>query len=131
MNWHGSTHLSKSYSSCPAFHLHYTACLGPKGRRIDVITVCFEDPARIPDVASREIWSPRGSSDGFLKGCGQIGLTMLVQRLVNFVTGLFSFIQGMAFGLIGHEPNHWAVGSNPSVPDFKTGLINENRLYLD
>jgi hypothetical protein len=81
---------------------------------IDVIMVSFENPARIPDVASREIWSPRWSSDGFSKGPDQIGFTMFVQRLANFMTGLFPFIHGVAFSLFGGR-NQMAVGSNPPV----------------
>jgi len=81
---------------------------------IDVITVCFEDPARIPDVASREIWSPRRSTDGFSTGRDQIDFTMLVQRLVNFMTGLFSFMHVVAFSLFGGR-KQMAVASNPPV----------------
>jgi len=49
----------------------------------------------------------------FFKDRDQIGFKMLVQRLVDFMTGLFSFIRGLAFSLNGKEPNHWAIGSNP------------------
>ncbi len=41
-------------------------------RIVDVIAVHLGNPARIPDVDSREIWIPRWSSDGFSKGRDQI-----------------------------------------------------------
>ena len=74
-----------------------------------MITVCFENPARIPEAASREIWSPRGSPDGFLKDRDQIDFTMFAQRLVNFMTGLFFLYDALASGFFGSEAKQSAV----------------------